>query len=319
MKLKKFIVGFVAVVVVIVLFWLMGGSELLCKIGFGDKKKEADRVDIENQADGEDSTEAPKEEDIRYVTKPRNENLKSEAVYNGMSTAKLAWWFKRDANHGPSDCDHTLDIGKYGAYYLDTRYAGNTDEQSEKVIYLTMDCGYDNGLTEGMVDVLTRCEVPCCFFVTQTYIRDNIDLVKKMKQNGFQVGNHTISHPELYNMSYEDIKRELDGCYNYMKEATGYDMDPYFRPPCGEYSERVLALAQDLGYKTIFWSMAYYDYDVNKQPGTDYVIEHFNKYHHNGAIILMHNVSTSNAEALETVINNLKAAGYRFASLNELE
>jgi peptidoglycan-N-acetylmuramic acid deacetylase len=191
--------------------------------------------------------------------------------------------------------------------------------ETEKVIYLTIDCGYDNGLTAGMLDVLKEYDVPACFFVTQTYIRDNIELVKRMKEEGHQVGNHTITHPVLADKSYSEILQELSGCYDYMKEATGYDMDPYFRPPCGEYSERVLAIAQDMGYKTIFWSMAFYDYDVNKQPGADYVIDHFNKYIHNGAIILLHNVSTSNAEALETVIKNLQSQGYRFASLNELE
>ena len=319
MKLKKILICLFVAVGLVVVFLLMGGSELICKIGSKSKCDKEEGVNIDMQAENENSKDAS-QEDIRFKTKPRNENLKSEAVYNGMSSAKFAWWFKRDDNHGPSDCDHTLDIGKYGAYYLDTRYAGNNSEDGkEKVLYLTMDCGYENGLTDGMVDVLIKCEVPCCFFVTQTYIRDNINLIKKMKENGFQVGNHTISHPQLYKMSYGDIRKEIDGCYDYMKEATGYDMDPYFRPPCGEYSERVLSLAGDLGYKTIFWSMAYYDYDVNKQPGADYVIEHFNKYHHNGAIILLHNVSTSNAEALETVINNMKAQGYRFASLNELE
>jgi peptidoglycan-N-acetylmuramic acid deacetylase len=276
--------------------------------------------------------------DVRYITKSLVTNLKSESEYSALSNEKLAWWFKRDDNHGPSDCDHTVDISEYDGYYLDTSVWNKADDAAddgadssaadngnaassgtESVIYLTLDCGYDNGLTAGMLDVLKEYDVPACFFVTQTYIRDNVELVKRMKEEGHQVGNHTITHPVLTNKSYSEIVQELTGCYDYMKEATGYDMDPYFRPPCGEYSERVLAIAKDLGYKTIFWSMAFYDYDVNKQPGADYVIEHFNKYNHNGAIILLHNVSTSNAEALETVIKNLQAEGYRFASLNELE
>lgn len=103
-----------------------------------------------------------------------------------------------------------------------------------------------------------------------------------------------------------------------MRNETGYEMDMYFRPPSGEYSERVLQLAKDMGYKTIFWSMAYLDYDVNNQPGKDYVIEHFDKYYHNGAIPLMHNVSESNAQALDTVLSNLTELGYRFVSLDEM-
>ena len=133
------------------------------------------------------------------------------------------------------------------------------------------------------------------------------------------MGNHTITHPSMPTKSYEEIIEELEGCANYMAETTGYNMDPYLRPPMGEYSERTLKLTKDLGYKTIFWSITYLDFDVNNQPGVDYVINHFEKYHHNGAIILMHNVSSSNADALTTVLVNMKNKGYRFASLNELK
>jgi peptidoglycan-N-acetylmuramic acid deacetylase len=350
----------------------MGGGELWSNLkekmsGKSESALEGEQQDATDEA-GNDTDGDSTAEDVRYITKALKADMKQESEYAALSNEKLAWWFKRDDNHGPSDCDHTIDISEYDGYYLDERawsegddadgsdadsagqndmaddtgqngevnsigQDGETDSaesgdmtdsdldsaETEKVIYLTLDCGYDNGLTAGMLDVLKEYDVPACFFVTQTYIRDNIELVKRMKEEGHQVGNHTITHPVLTNKSYSEIVQELSGCYDYMKEATGYDMDPYFRPPCGEYSERVLAIAKDLGYKTIFWSMAFYDYDVNKQPGADYVIEHFEKYKHNGAIILLHNVSTSNAEALETVIKNLQADGYRFASLNELE
>ncbi len=252
--------------------------------------------------------------DARYITQPIVSNLHEKEYYYDFSNEKLAWWFKRDNAHGPSGCDDKVVLSDYGAYYLDENVP-----EDEKVIYLTFDCGYENGFTGHILDVLAEEDVPACFFVTKTYIRDNIDLTKRMKEEGHQVGNHTITHPSLPTKSYEEIEKEICGCADYMKEATGYDMDPYLRPPCGEYSERTLAITHDLGFKTIFWSMAYLDYDVNKQPGADYVINHFNKYHHNGAIILMHNVSSSNSEALQTVIRNLKAEGYRFASLNELE
>jgi len=252
-------------------------------------------------------------EDIRYLQLPIENKVRDKDTYYDYANNKLAWWFKRDDNHGPSGCDDTLEISDYGAYYLDKNVT-----EKEKVIYLTFDCGYENGYTEQMLDVLKEQDVPACFFVTKTYIRDNIELTKRMKEEGHQVGNHTITHPSMPEKSYEEIIQEITGCADYMNEVTGYDMDPYLRPPRGEYSERTLMLTHDLGYKTIFWSMAYLDFDVNKQPGVDYVIDHFNKFHHNGAIILMHNVSSSNAGALESVIKNLKAEGYRFASLNEL-
>ena len=189
---------------------------------------------------------------------------------------------------------------------------------SYKVMYLTFDCGYENGYTEQILDTLKKHNAKACFFVTQTYIRDNVELVKRMKEEGHQVGNHTVTHPSMPGISVEKQKEELQTCADYMKEATGYRMDPYFRPPSGEYSERVLQLAKDMGYKTIFWSMAYLDYDVNNQPGKDYVIEHFDKYYHNGAIPLMHNVSESNAQALDTMLSNLTELGYRFVSLDEM-
>ncbi len=254
--------------------------------------------------------------DARYLTLSIENHVRDKETYYDYPNDKLAWWFKRDDNHGPSGCDDTIDISEYGAYYLDL---DAVDNEEDKVIYLTFDCGYENGYTEQILDVLAEQDVPACFFVTKTYIRDNVELTKRMKDEGHQVGNHTITHPSMPGKSYEEIIQEVTGCADYMKEVTGYDMDPYLRPPRGEYSARTLMITHDLGYKTIFWSMAYLDYDVNNQPGVEFVVNHFQKYHHSGAIILMHNVSSSNAGALETVIKNLKAEGYRFASLNELK
>ena len=257
-------------------------------------------------------SDAAEEKDLTISRIKRN--LREKDVYYSYPNDKMAWYIKRADNHEKSGCDETLALDEYGALYLDeTAFA-----HGEKVIYLTFDCGYDNGLTETMLDVLKKHQAPACFFVTQTYIRDNIDLIKRMKEEGHNIGNHTISHPCMTSISYEEIVHEIEGCAQYMQEATGYAMDPYFRPPCGEYSARVLMLAQDLGYHTVFWSMAYKDYDVNDQPGTDYVINHFKKYHHCGAIALLHNVSSSNANALDTVLTNLEQEGYRFGNLDDL-
>lgn len=258
-------------------------------------------------------TDATKQKDIT-ISRIKS-NLRERDAYNSYPNDKLAWYIKRFNNHEKSGCDDTLRLSDYDAYYLDE----NAYNQGERIIYLTFDCGYENGFTSEILNVLKEHQAPACFFVTQTYVRDNVDLVKRMKEEGHNVGNHTITHPCMVNISYEEIVQELNGCADYMKEATGYAMDPYFRPPCGEYSARVLMLAHDLGYKTIFWSMAYKDYDVNNQPGRDYVINHFYKYHHNGAIALLHNVSSSNADALDTVLTNLEQEGYRFGNLDDLK
>lgn len=291
------------------MFWLVKEKKF---ISYG--KREDETIAIRDYSSEKSDDNVNDNTDLRYTKQPIVNNIREKEYYYGFNNEKFSWWIKRDNNHGPSGCDDAIELSDYGAYYLDK----NASEE-DKVIYLTFDCGYENGYTEQILDILAKEEVPACFFVTKTYIRDNIDITKRMKEEGHQVGNHTITHPSLPTKSYEEIIQEINGCADYMKEATGYDMDPYFRPPCGEYSERTLAITHDLGFKTIFWSMAYLDYDVNKQPGADYVINHFNKYHHNGAIVLMHNVSSSNAEALKAVIQNLKQEGYRFASLNELK
>ena len=188
----------------------------------------------------------------------------------------------------------------------------------EKRIYITFDCGYENGYTADILDTLKEEGVPAAFFVTQTFIRDNIELTKRMKEEGHLVCNHTVTHPSMPSKSIEEQQKELLTCETYMKEATGYEMDLFFRPPRGEYSKRTLQMAKDLGYTTIFWSMAYLDYDVNNQPTPEHVIEHFNKYYHPVAIPLLHNVSKANHDALKAVITNLKKEGYSFGTLYDL-
>ena len=264
----------------------------------------------------QNGTDAEKKDDSNVVetnpqgTPPLN-SLPEGISYDELSNEKKAWWFKRNKEHQPSGADESIDLKKYGAYYL-----GNIEE---KVIYLTFDCGYENGYTETMLDILKKHNAKACFFVTQTYIRDNPDIVKRMKEEGHQVGNHTVTHKSQPTLSVEEIEKELGTCSAYMKEVTGYDMDPFFRPPMGEYSERTLKITQDMGYQTVFWSIAYLDYDVNNQPGSNYVEEHFRSYYHNGAIPLIHNVSSANCGALDGVLTLLEKEGYRFCTLYELE
>lgn len=275
-----------------------------------DMQKEGENGNIASSGDA--SSAEPTEN--MAETEGTTEDMTLLRDYDGCPNKEYSWYIVRDDNHGISGCDKSFEIEQYDAYYVDT----DADEADEKVMYLTFDCGYENGYTEQMLDVLKEHNAKACFFVTMTYIRDNPEIVKRMKEEGHQVGNHTVSHPAMPDKSIEEQKEELNECADYMKEATGYDMDMYFRPPSGVYSERTLQLAKDMGYKTIFWSMAYLDYDVNKQPGVDYVTEHFEKYYHNGAIPLLHNVSESNANSLDSVLSYLADEGYRFASLDEM-
>lgn len=231
--------------------------------------------------------------------------------YTSIDNTAYAWWFTRNENHEQSGEPKDCDLSKYDAFYV--------VNVPDKRIYLTFDCGYENGYTGELLDVLKKEKVTAAFFVTQTFIRDNVDLVKRMKKEGHLVCNHTVHHPSLPTCSIEDQKEEILECEKYMKEATGYDMDLFLRPPKGEYSERTLQLIKDLGYTTVFWSIAYLDYDINNQPSAEYVIEHFKKYYHPGAIPLIHNVSVANRDALLHVIKNLKKEGYSFGTLYDLK
>lgn len=260
-------------------------------------------TEAEEKSDTEEAAEEAAQKKERVIV----ENTDYASIDNTL----YSWWFKRNDNHERSGCQDDFDIAEYQAYY--------TVPVSEKRMYFTFDCGYENGFTPDILDTLKKEEVPAAFFVTQTFIRDNPELVKRMKEEGHLVCNHTVTHPSMPGKSIEEQQQELLTCEQYMKEATGYEMDLFFRPPKGEYSKRTLQMAKDLGYTTIFWSMAYLDYDVNNQPSSSHVVEHFQKYYHPGAIPLMHNVSVANRDALGQVIRDLKKEGYSFGTLYELQ
>ena len=232
---------------------------------------------------------------------------------NTLSNTMMAWWFMRNENHTAPSAQEEIDLSRYNAWYVKTDLKAD-----EKPVFLTFDCGYENGYTPGMLDVLKKHKAPAAFFLCKHFIKDQPELVKRMKKEGHIVGNHTANHICMPEASEREIREEIAENAAYMKEATGYEMDHFFRPPKGEYSERTLQITKDMGYITVFWSLAYLDYDVNKQPGKEYVVNQFAKYIHPGDIPLIHNVSSSNAEALDDVLTALEQEGYSFCSLNEL-
>lgn len=237
----------------------------------------------------------------------KNEN------YEQYSNELNAWWFIRKEDHSPSGSGEGFPIVSYSGYYRDTHVT-----EEDKVVYLTFDCGYENGFTPTILDTLAEKNVKAMFFVTKDFVAKNAEYVKRMKEEGHLVGNHTVRHLSSPSLTPEELDAEFSEVAKTMYELTGYQMDPFFRPPMGEYSERTLKATKDMGYASIFWSIAYYDYDVNNQPGKAYVVDHFDTYHHNGAIVLMHNTSQSNAEALPEVVELLKAERYRFGELTEV-
>ena len=238
--------------------------------------------------------------------------VKQTADYSKYSNVKHEWYIIRKDKHEKAGggIPSGMRFSDYNAYYIN----GKT---KEKVIYLSFDCGYENGYTKSILKTLKRHNAKAIFFVTKPFIESNPDLVKQMKKQGHLVGNHTCTHPSLPGKSVSEIKKEIKDCAKAYKKVTGCKMDPFIRPPMGEFSERSLQVVKDIGYYTIFWNMAYYDYDTENQPGKDYVVNHFKENYHKGALPLIHNISKSNCEALDDVLSFLEEKKYRFGTLDE--
>ena len=228
----------------------------------------------------------------------------------GLPNMKLGWYFMKNSENLPTRGASEIDISVYNGYYL--------GDVTQKYIWLTFDNGYENGYTALILDTLSEKNVQAAFFVTGTYIRDNPDLTKRIADEGHLVANHSITHPSMPDISDQMILDEIYGTANRFKELTGLDMPAFIRPPSGEYSERVLYILKEAGYKTIFWSFTYTDWLVDNQPGKDYAYNIVMDNLHNGEILLLHSVSSSNAEALPDIIDAVKAQGYEFKSLYDL-
>lgn len=205
------------------------------------------------------------------------------------------------------------ELKKYNAYYIDTEGA------KEKRIYLTFDAGYENGYTEKILDVLKKEKVPATFFLVGDYIESNPDIVKRMDKEGHIVANHTMTHPDMAIISdKDDFKKELEELELLYEETTGHKMKKLYRPPQGRYSEDNLKLAKEMGYTTVFWSLAYVDWYVDKQPTREEALNTLNERIHDGAIVLLHSTSKTNCEILEEIIKGWKDKGYKFTSMENI-
>ena len=203
------------------------------------------------------------------------------------------------------------DLAQYDAYYL-----GDT---SQNVIYLTFDCGYENGYTETILDVLKKHQAPAAFFVVGNMIETAPDIIRRMAAEGHIVGNHTYHHPDMSAISDQAaFKKELDDLAALYKETVGEDLPMFYRPPQGKYNEENLKQAQALGYKTIFWSLAYVDWYVDNQPTAEQAYAKLLPRIHGGAIVLLHSTSKTNAEILDDLLTKWEGMGFTFASLDEL-
>lgn len=203
------------------------------------------------------------------------------------------------------------ELSEYNAYYL-----GDT---SKKVIYLTFDAGYENGATSAILDALKKHNAKGTFFLVGNYIKTRPDLVNRMVNEGHNVGNHTATHPDMSKIStMESFKTEITTLENLFKEATGKDLQKLYRPPQGKFSTENLKMAKELGYKTFFWSLAYVDWIEGNQPTKEFAFSKLLPRIHNGAIVLLHSTSATNAEILDELLTKWEEMGYTFGDLAEL-
>ncbi len=202
------------------------------------------------------------------------------------------------------------ELAKYDAYY-----AENT---KDKVLYLTFDCGFENGNTPAILEALKKHNAKATFFVVGNYLSTSPDLVKQMLEEGHNVGNHSYHHPDMTQMGKEEFAKELGELEQLYEQTTGKPMVKYYRPPQGKYSENNLKIAKELGYKTFFWSLAYVDWKQDSQPTHEEAFDKLLKRVHPGAIVLLHNTSKTNGEILDELLTKWEGMGYTFKSLDEL-
>lgn len=255
------------------------------------------------------------------VTEPKQTETKKEDVpkvsidNTKLNTTEKSWFFqpKKDGTPSGEPPEILALIKKYSSYYL-----GDTNR---KVIYLTFDEGYENGYSAKILDTLKANNVKAAFFVTSDYIKRNKDLIKRMEAEGHLVCNHSNTHPSMAQSALkgqEKFNEEFTITEKAYEEVTGKKMPKFFRPPMGKYSELSLKYTQDLGYKTIFWSFAYKDWLPEQQPSHEEAKQKIMERTHNGGIFLLHAVSKTNTEIMDSIIKEWKSKGFEFKTLSEL-
>ena len=211
------------------------------------------------------------------------------------------------APQGPLDAKTLEGLG--GAY---------VGSAAEPVLYLTFDAGYENGCTARILDTLAKHDVQAAFFLVGHYIQTNADLVRRMAAEGHTVANHTMHHPDMSTKTGSDFEKELRDLETLYREVTGGELAKFYRPPQGVYSEENLQQARDMGYRTVFWSLAYADWDNQNQPSHETAMKKLTTRVHNGAVILLHSTSETNAQILDELLTAWEQMGYRFGTLEEL-
>ena len=234
-----------------------------------------------------------------------------------VSAEVTGWYCRRNSEHKqPLAAGDISYVEEYGGYYIDHRHG---DDSAERVIYLTFDAGYENGNVSRILDTLKAENVKGAFFILGNLVTKNTDLVRRMADEGHTVCNHTNTHKDMTKFSSADeLRRELEALETLYRENIGGEMPKYYRPPEGRFDRRTMEYVHALGYKTIFWSFAYADWDNSSQMSYDAAKEKIMSNLHNGEVMLLHPTSATNAAVLGDIIRELKTQGYRFGTLDDL-
>lgn len=240
----------------------------------------------------------------------RTVNAKNEDSVETITSQSWGLGFGKEGQP-PTAAVSAEELKKYNAYYI-----GDT---SQKIIYLTFDAGYEAGYTPQILDALKKHNVSATFFVVGNYIETSPDLVKRMVEEGHTVGNHTYHHPDMSKIStLESFSKEMNDLVDLYKQTTGEELVKFYRPPQGKYSIENLKMANELGYKTFFWSLAYVDWYQDKQPTHEEAFKKLLGRIHPGAIVLLHSTSKTNSEILDELLTKWEEMGYTFGTLNDL-
>ena len=244
---------------------------------------------------------------ITVVISPKST---SETSGEALSNKKIGWGIKRNDNNIQPDlgAENKKLIDKYNGIAM-----GNNDDKS---IYLTFDLGYEGGYTAKILDALKEKNAKATFFITAHYLNTAPDLVERMINEGHIVGNHTVNHKSMPDLTDEELKKELMNLNQALYEKFGYEMK-YMRPPKGEFSERTLCLTDSLGFRTVMWSFAYVDWNDDKQPSKDEAMKKIINNLHNGEIMLLHATSKTNSEIMAEMLDKIRESGYEIKSLEE--
>ena len=246
-----------------------------------------------------------------FILFPR-ENAEPTAAEQAVPAAVSDWGLSFQTEGQPPVGNVSAEeLRQYNAFYV-----GDT---SRKTIYLTFDAGYENGCTPAILDALKKHNAPACFFVVGNFIDTAPELVKRMAAEGHIVGNHTLHHPDMSGIADKSaFAAELNGLEKKYTALTGQPMQKFYRPPQGKFSEENLRQAQELGYTTVFWSLAYVDWYTDNQPTDEQAFSKLLPRIHNGAIVLLHSTSETNARILDELLTKWEEAGYTFGALTEL-